>query len=135
MFSTQAHAVIPWTPLISCEGPSGIAVLDDFVFTYYGRPVFQQQLVIRSPEINRWLQRQGVVANEVAMNFPDEIIVNLQRTPQEIEPRIASRYTATLGAFNYVVILELPTLSFFVQSRETGAELTSWQFRECSQLK
>ncbi len=134
LLSSNSYAVIPWQEKIRCEGPSGEAVIDEFVYTAYGLPVFQQQLVIRNVTINKWLFNRGVVANEIAMNYPDELIVNLQMNVDEIplEPnQIIKNYHATLGAFFYTVKVELPEVSFYAHSRETGHELANWIFREC----
>jgi hypothetical protein len=131
VFGFPAYATVPWSPLVLCEGPSGEAVLDDFVFTYYGRPVFQQQFVIRDEGINQWLYSQGVVSREIAMNFPQELIVPLYRLSVDDDRPLPEMYQSTLGAFQYVLKVELPLLHFIVNSRQTGLEQARWTFREC----
>jgi hypothetical protein len=125
------HGSVPWRPLVVCEGPSGEAVLDDFVFTYYGQPVFQQQLVIRSPEINHWLDGQGVVTREISANFPAELIVVLNRVSPSDHRPLPDIYRSVLGTFMYELKVSLPELRFSAHDRETGLEAAHWIFREC----
>jgi|GEM_PF-1467411 len=130
--TTVSAQTIPWSPAVSCDGPSGQAVLDEFVFTYYGNPVFQQQLVIRNESINAWLYSQGAVALEIAARYPQELIVPLVRLSPNDHAPLASRYQNTLGAFTYVLEVQIPVLTLRVLSRETGREVANWSFRECS---
>ena len=109
--------------------------MDDYIFTYYGLPVFQQQFVIRSPEINQWLYYQGAVATEIAKNFPQELIVNLNRPQSAGKELIAARYESSVGAFNYALEINLPEIAFRVSSRETGTEEAFWIFRECHRVR
>jgi len=133
--TSTAFANIPWSPRIVCSGPSGEAVMDDYIFTYYGLPVFQQQFVIRSPEINTWLHSQGVVAAEIAQNFPHELILNLNRPQSAGKELVSAHYESSLGAFNYALEIDLPEVAFKVFSRETGAEQAAWIFRECRRVR
>lgn len=131
----RAQAVVPWTQLIACDGPSGQAVVDDFVFTYYGQPVFQQQLVVRNESINRWLYSQGVVIPEISGNFPQELVITLTRLSSDEHRKIPDTYQSTLGAFVYEVKIALPQVELHVYSRETGREQANWIFRECAALR
>lgn len=134
LFSVSTQATIPWRARVVCDGPTGQAVYDDFVFTYYGQPVFQHQFVIKSPGINEYFYRLGGVIPEIARNYPQEVIINLYRDYTD-HSEVPAKLSNTIGPFTYVVKMNLPEVKVMFVSRETGNVLGDWIFRECRQVR
>jgi hypothetical protein len=127
---SSAFATIPWRARVACDGPSGQAVYDDFVFTYYGNPVFQQQFVIRNPEIIEYFYKRGIVIPEIGKNFPNEIIIDLYRDQNDYS-EFPKRLARTVGAFTYVLEINLPEVRISAYHRATNYLAADWIFREC----
>ena len=131
-FTLSLHAApsIPWSAVVKCEGPSGVAVLDGFHFYTHGHTIYLNQFVIRSREINEYLASRNLLTADVATNYPVETIIPLGRDSADLGelPPVLSVEKDNLI---YKLEIKLPEVKLGVFSKLSRSEIGNWIFREC----